>query len=423
MPQIQSTTIKFLLREHLFELFESCGLTAVAEVAEIVDKLAPLFETNREIVRYINQLQFFFPIVHTEVNHCDYCILEAIKTLNPKAYNLIKSKPWIIQKEMPASYRPKSNENDFNIVIENSYYEFVEQISDLFPLSRQEAIKTIMTYYLSGDLNNTDATAKDKRLFSGIYFDRYFLQTTPNNFIADQSADNVNYNDVIDIQRWIKQMGVYGDGEIARALFDMADRHNLAEHHRTNIYIALCTSTITERDSFVSIADHIVEMFLPSLSDENFKKVITAIFTRVDVARCVQFFGIMDQKSRTRVGRDQLLALKERLREISFLLLFQFPRFVYEPFLSKWKEYDRSDFVEGMEATFCHQQFDTNKFIDDYLTSEDDSILLNEMFDIVRMFGKTLHCLLFEKTDAFVSQKCKILAHNYSYIMEQLRGI
>lgn len=108
---------------------------------------------------------------------------------------------------------------------------------------------------------------------------------------------------------------------------------------------------------------------------------------------------------------------------MSFLLLFQLPRFMYEPFISKWKEYDCSDFMEGMAVTFCRSQFDTSKFFDDYLTSDDDLTLFNEMFDIVRLLGTTLQYLLFEKTDALVSKKCKTLAFNYNDILKLFGNI
>lgn len=405
LPQIQKNDLKRLLRDHLVEVFNSCELE-VLEVPEILDKISPLFETHREIIRYKNQLQFFFPSVHTEVNHCDYCILEAIKTLNPKAYNLIKDKGQKLFLD--------SSKN-----LQRDYSNFIDEIVELFTQSKRNAVRDIMTDWI--DLSKSKGQkSQTKRLCSKIYFDRYFLQATPKDFIKDADVDSFNANGVESICDWIKSKEViYPDTEIARSLLARVDRDPLKDIIQTNICIAISTSRLAERDSFAAIADEMTKSLLVSQNDENFLRPINIIFSSANLDFALMVLGTLPNKDIERIEGSAFCLLKDRIFEKSHLEVVSYPQFIQKPFFELWKKFEKDDFIKGIESIFKHTDFNANKFLDQYLKSEDDKNLANDMDKTVLLFGSSLYFLI-DKLNLEI-QKFKIFANNFEWILKQRR--
>lgn len=418
LPQIQKNDLKRLLRDHLVEVFNSCKLD-VLEVSEILNKIYPLFETYREIIRYRNQLQFFFPLVHTEVNHSDYCILEAIKTLNPKAYNLIRdNKPYMLRR-LPMAHDGRMFPDD-SVVVEKEYNNLKERLAELFPLSKQDTVRAIMTYYLQ-ETSNDGKKVRLKRLCSEIYFDRYFLQSTPNNFIKDADLDLFNASSVDSIKDWIRSKECfYPDAEISRALLCRFDRDPLKDIIRDNICIAISLSLLAERDSFAAIATEMTKTLLASQNDEHFIKPINVIFSNANLDFALVVLGTLSNKDIERIDGSTFDLLKGRLLEKSPLEIVSYPQFIQEPFFKLWKQLDKVGFMSGIQVVFKHSEFDANKFLDQYLTSEDNQTLANDMDKIVWLFGSSLVWTI-DKLDVSVN-KFKIFVHNFNKLLEQRRN-
>lgn len=421
LPQIQKNILRLSLRQVLIDVFNSCGLEGILEAEEILDKIAPLFETEREIIRYKNQLQFFLPTVHTEVNYLDYCILEAIKTFNHKAYILIKeNKPYMI-KELPTAYESKEKETDFAKTVEREYSKLIKQVVELFPLSKQEAVKTIMTYYLTDSSNNKAEHTRTKRLCSTRYFDRYFLQSSPNEMISDKLADTLSCNDVSEIQDWIQGCFMYKDVEVAQALFCMADRKALSSRKKANICIALSKSGIVERDVFAVIADKMSKTLLPSLYDADFTRVINVVFSEAQLDFSMVVFGSIT--NRDRIDVSSFIKLKDRLLPLLPHELFRYPRDIYEPFCKMWKRHDVKEFKERTICAFEHQDFDPSVFINIYLLSKDADGLINELSDLVRIYGVTLHVIK-QRISNVQNHKynTRFFERNFELVLEQVRN-
>lgn len=421
LPQIQGNVLKRLLREELEQVFDSCGLSGVLEVPDIVEKIYPLFETYREIIRYKNQLQFFFPLVHTEVNHSDYCILEAIKTLNPKAYNLIRdNKPYMLM-NLPMTYVPKDTSRDKRALVQKEYADLKERVAELFPLSKQEAVRAIMTYYLQ-ETANDEKKVRLKRLCSEIYFDRYFLQSTPNNFIKDADLDSFNASSVDSIKDWIRSKECfYTDAEIARALFCRFNRDPLKDIIRNNICIAISLSLLAQRDSFAAIASEMTKILLASQNDEHFIRPINEIFSKANLDFALVVLGTLSNKDIERIDSSAFESLKDRLWEKSQLEIGSYPQFIQEPFFKLWKKLDKVGFMSGIQAIFKHPKFNANKFLDQYLASEDNQTLVNDIEKIVQLFGSSLVYVI-DKLD-FSVNKFKIFVHNFDKLLEYRRNL
>lgn len=421
LPQIHKSALKRLLIKELEQVFDSCGLSGVQEVPDIVEKIYPLFETSREINRYKNQLQFFFPSVHTEVNHSDYCILEAIKTLNPKAYHLIRDNKPCMLMSLPMTYAQKDIQGDDSAIVQKKYADLKESVAELFPLSKQEAIRTIMTYYLQETANNGEKV-RLKRLCSEIYFDRYFLQSTPNNFVKDADLDSFNASSVESIKGWIKSKELfYSDAEIARSLFCRIDRDPLKDIIRDNICIAISMSHLAERDAFASIAKEMTMVLLSSQNDEHFIRPINVIFSNANLDFALVVLGTLSDKDIGRIEDATFSSLKGRLLEKSQIEIVSYPRFIQEPFFKLWKKFDKNDFIKGIELIFKHPEFNANKFLDHYLTSDIERILINDMDKTVQLFGSSLFDVI-DKLDVSIN-KFKVFTHNFNKILDHCRKL
>lgn len=421
LPQLQRNVIKSSLKQSLMDVFNSCGLDGVLEVDEILDKIHPLFETEREIIRYKNELQFFFPTVHTEVYHCDYCILEAIKTLNQEAYYLIRDNRPYMLKHLPIAYKAKNGDVDMSKNVEKEYDTLIDKVVNLFSRSKQEAVRTMMTYYLPDVSNNSSQSVRTKRLCSEIYFDRYFLQSAPNHFISDRDVDSVNCNDVDSIVDWITSKGIfYSDTEIARALLHMVDRSPLKTYIQANICVALSVSSLAGCNSFAAIAEEMTKTLLITLSDTDFAKTTEIIFSKANLGYCMVILGTLTNKDIERISHSTFDMLKRRLHEISPLSIFSYPQFIQEPFFRIWKKFDKSGFMTSIQNMFEHPDFDANKFVNDYLPSIEGKALASEIDNIVRIFGSRLHYVLEKIVDK--KGKSKVLARNFLPILEQIRN-
>ena len=408
LPQIQKNDLKRLLRAHLVEVFNSCKLE-VLEVSEILNKIYPLFETYREIIRYRNQLQFFFPDVHTEVNHHDYFIIEAIKTLNPKAYNLIKNKgPYLLKKQ---SFGSSGD-------LENEYSKLVDEIVKLFIPSKREKVHSIMTDLIDLSRSNGQRT-RAKRLCSEIYFDRYFLQSVPYDVISDKCVDSLDSSDINAIKDWIhSKEGFYSDTEIIRSLFYMLDRRSLVSFYKTNIYIALSTSPIVNRDAFASLSDELANTQLKSVKDDDFERFVKSVFFKARLDFCMALLGNMVSRDIARITRHGFEILQNRLLEKSQLEVFAYPQFTYVRFFELWRKYDKTQFVKFIQNSFNHPDFDVNKFIGDNLTSEDDHGIINEIDSLIKNYGKTLQTLIGKIPSSTESKKHKLLIFNYQNVLK-----
>lgn len=387
LPNIQETKIKELLQDALEDVYDSCGLKEKDEIEAIVDRIHYLFETQREIIRYKNQLMFFFPTAHTEVNHSDYCILEAIKVRNLSAYNLIRiNKPYIIR-DLPWSYENTTGETDHRKIIEKEYKELTIKVTDLFSYSFKDGIRGIMKYFLTDPIDSN--LEKSKRLSNPIYFNRYFLHTSPEYLISDRVADELDCTSRDILNKWI--IGVkteYGLGEVVRSLLSMVDRQNKSSSEIANICISI--SQNCDQTTEAILTRDVVDRLFSKLSDADFKIVVNTTFRSTILRYALFTLLAMPQELLKKIAVEDFNVLKVRMLNPTSLRPFRLNGQMQRLFFRAWKLIDENDFTKYMLSVFKISEFDTSEFIANHIKQENDSM---RFIQFEKLFGTTLDAL------------------------------
>lgn len=157
------------------------------------NNIFPIIDTPRMIIRYSNVIAFSMPLLKSEVNIIDLLLIEAIRTFYPNAYDIISSNKDIfignglispvnentakkLHRDIVEKCFPTSEGNQ-----ENSRVQTL--ILKLFP--RMESLYRNINYPYSFD----SKWAREKRICSSRYFEKYFLYSTQTNEISDQKID------------------------------------------------------------------------------------------------------------------------------------------------------------------------------------------------------------------------------------------
>lgn len=411
LPNLQETKIKALLQDALEGVYDSCGLKEKDEIEDIVDRIHCLFETPREIIRYKNQLMFFFPTAHTEVNHSDYCILEAIKVRNLSAYNLIRiNKPYILR-DLPWSYENTTGETDHRKIIEKEYKELTRKVTELFSDSLKDGIIGIMKYFLSDPSGNN--SEKSKRLSNPMYFNRYFLHTAPEFLISDRIADELDCTSRDILSDWIiGTKAEYGLGEVVRSLLSMVDRQNKSSSEIANICISI--SQHCEQTTEAILARDVVERLFSKLSDADFKIVVNTTFKSPILRYALFSLMAMPQELVKKIVLEDFNELKVRMLNPTSLRPFRLNGPMQRLFFRAWKLIDENDFTEYMLSVFNTAEFDTSEFIANHIKPENDS---RGFLQFEQLFGSTLNALydrVKEREEYTDTERVFVLNHHLS---------
>ncbi|MDB5180535.1 MAG: hypothetical protein JWO54_293 [Candidatus Saccharibacteria bacterium] len=134
--------------------------------------------------RYLNALRFILPLVGKEINYTDILIIEAIRLLFPKEYNLLRR----ARNEMTGLQEDYFVDNEdkkkkIKHYIETSFpkrLDLVRLLVNLFP-----AVDNAMKTYGNSHINELELK-KMKRASSLDYFDRYFTYGIAPDDVSDQ---------------------------------------------------------------------------------------------------------------------------------------------------------------------------------------------------------------------------------------------
>lgn len=407
LPNIQETKIKELLQDALEDVYDSCGLKEKDEIEAIVDRIHYLFETQREIIRYKNQLMFFFPTAHTEVNHSDYCILEAIKVQHLPAYNMLRTNKSYMIKELPWSYDNTTEEKDLSKLAEEEHQKFIRKVTNIFPEHRRDGIRGILKFFLSP----TASSDEQKRFFDQIYFDRYFLQTAPENVIPDKVIDMLDCLELGHLKEWINSVMSqrYKVGEIARSLMGKIDRQSdLSSKEMANICLAI--AEMSHQEMIPQVASQSVNKIFPKLSDEDIKEVAASIFSSAKLEYAIFVFVRVVVNFQSKLHFDEFNIFKNRLLEKSSLAPFLLKGNYQKLFFKTWKELDNDKFIDYAKMSFGDSGFDASKFIENYMTESWD---IRDFTDFISLFGNSLE-ILYDKLknkDAAGNFESKFVRH------------
>lgn len=185
----------------------------------LIKNLNNLFHTKREYIRYFNQLQLTWSFVKGEVNFRDLCYLEAIKCCCVAAYNLIYQSKSLLCAESDLGFDKHFELNDTSLETDGA---ILDHICDLVINSQRTTIhKIINVLFPHGQSFMRTTYTAEKRICSIVYFDKYFIQSTLEDYVSDQ-----------EIQESMSMIERYSITKIAELLNNYYSRYSNEEVHR-----------------------------------------------------------------------------------------------------------------------------------------------------------------------------------------------
>lgn len=180
------------------------------------DGYKDLFDSVRNVKRYINSLQFNININADEINPLDFFVIEAIRVFFPTFYEEVASNKdlfvgrFFLDNERDRESRKKQFEKMFDLVDEEDRGIVRTLIFELFP--------AVAAVYRNQTERERDEWFREKRICSEKRFGSYFYLTIEEgeisqgemNVIAEASADPKQLNKILE--------GLLKDGRIRRCL-------------------------------------------------------------------------------------------------------------------------------------------------------------------------------------------------------------
>ena len=189
LPMVQQSTVKEIFKKKFGDLWKSYHCGSAQDLDKLSQNLSHILLTQRQIIRYINQISFVIPALEGEVNMQELCLLEAIKIVDVQAYLRIANSRMVLLKESDNDelvIDEQAEDKQIQEQYENALDDIVRDINS--PI--KEYIREMIDKLFSSDSLNYQKDLDDKRLCTGIYFAKYFIQAVPENVISDHCIEN-----------------------------------------------------------------------------------------------------------------------------------------------------------------------------------------------------------------------------------------
>ncbi|MCM1300992.1 MAG: KAP family NTPase [Bacteroides cellulosilyticus] len=409
LPQIENEKLRHILLCKLSDLFTATSSSISASISkEVVEKIGDLFNSLREIFRYINQLSFVLPSLYKEVNIVDLCMLEAVKLFNIQGYNLIyENRNVVLRKHFalesaltPSEELAKTDAKNLEVLIRN----VANGLPDKVRLPLEYMLKYELLY--EDLLPNSMKLIETKRLCCDIYFDKYFMQSVPSNIISDAFLDE-HSTDITD----------KGIDRIAQIFDELYKKYSLEEVKRAAIYWinpsekdlkiqsrraakvckALAAMSINGECAYhlinpynldIFISMQLMSMYMLSQSDDMFHsreydedcifETCRYIVQNSDI-RFSMIFLYQIRRSHAWTQKDNLTSMFSILRnrlfeEFDELEIFKYSKGIQEVFFEIWKAKDKTEFLAFIKKSIRNPDFPIVKFISVHIdNTQDDS--------------------------------------------------
>ena len=190
LPMVQQSTIKDIFKKKFSDLWESYHCGSDQDLDKLSQNLSHILLTQRQIIRYINQISFVIPALVGEVNMQELCLLEAIKIVDVQAYLRIANSRMALLKE-PNRVELAIDEQAEDKRVQERYKHVLDEIVRDINSPIKEYIREMVENLFSSNLLNHQKNLDDKRLCTGVYFAKYFIQAVPENVISDRCIEKV----------------------------------------------------------------------------------------------------------------------------------------------------------------------------------------------------------------------------------------
>ncbi|CAJ1315324.1 KAP family P-loop NTPase fold protein [Paenibacillus nuruki] len=195
LPKVDEHYISKFYEKKLNEVFKEISGTPEKWYVEynprFIDDVVGLNLSIRNIIRFVNLVSVYYPILKDEVNSLDLLRLLIIKTDSPALFNYIHNNQKIFTGE------ESLDESKIDELLKFSKYRVI--LSFLFP--------SIRNYFKLENDSKFDYDSK-KRIHDNEYFQQYFMYSVPEKILSHQSLllffDLLKLNNDNEIQKNLK---------------------------------------------------------------------------------------------------------------------------------------------------------------------------------------------------------------------------
>ena len=236
LPKTPKEILIRFCRERIKESSESIGITIDAEQDKLLDQyfslLSELLQTPRQCKRLDNALIFAFALLKGEVNPVDLIVIETLRVLAPKIYEVIRS-----NRDYFLGCVTHSKDDIDKRVIEpalsstpfKARQNVQEVLNKLFP---EAAVMQNPFAQIQASLY--DHLADQQRIASKDYFDRFFTYNVPSTEVRDsQVASILSGIETRDVKETGNQLQKIIDGFVSaganRLIDKLSMRRNLLD--------------------------------------------------------------------------------------------------------------------------------------------------------------------------------------------------
>lgn len=236
LPKVQSHDLYKIFEKGLADVLNVEAFKTPEKQLEIKNAkekfktyILPTIKSARQIKQIVNILLINIPLIGIEVDICDLVLLNSLKIVYPKGYDIIRNNKLrvvggLTGNERLMSYKKKSENLEQKKFNEEVHDDFVLSVKKSISEEGRPYIEELIDYLLKLS-QNIDIYVESKRLTSENNFEKYFLLDTPD---SEMSYEEI-YGDFfkrIDAESQYENLvhiynGViiqYGDSELKRAL-------------------------------------------------------------------------------------------------------------------------------------------------------------------------------------------------------------
>lgn len=445
LPQIAQCDMSRLIKEELATTLQDA--VDNNQIEEIANNVSPFINNYRELKRYCNQLSFVLPHMQGEVNISDLCSLEAVKMVNAESYARIyeceKALRHIVEATALLSDDQGFKEAEKNFDAAKKY--ITEGLTGNLKDAVVNALESLFnngSVYTQNDIDN-------KRLDTGVYFQKYFTQLVPSNLIPDRELDafagkytKLTVKSVAEkFDNWLKQ---YSASEVKRAaLYIIRKFAEGGERCKAASILAkalsvcrmakgLPTHIFVDPDtvsSFVAVQIVYTYMFVQDeqtaqkkvcddkIIDETFKY----IFEKAELNYCMNLLCSSPNVFASGIysGKNTLPILIKRFVELDFEGQFKYSKFLLFTLFIRWKQVDIEGFNIYARNLFVNPNIPFSQVLNKLIDGTDDG---QDVVDFVGLFKMQIpqinERLQGESKEVRESHAAKIYASNYRPLLE-----
>ncbi len=445
LPQIPQSDMLKLAKEYLRETLQDTADEKLIE--EISKAILPFIGTFRELKRYCNQLAFVLPYMKGEVNIHDLCILEAIKMVNAESYSKIYERQEALRHIVGNA--SLLTEDKGHQEAEKNYEAAKEYVTQGVEGKLKEVIYESLDVLFDNSSIDYQQDIDNKRLDTGVYFQKYFTQLVPGELIPDRELDSfrgefLKLDEVGIAKQFDEWVELYSASEVKRAALYIIRNSNYGDERckaASMVAKAVSLSKLAKGlpphvyvdpdvvSSFVAIQIIYGYMFVqdPNYAQMNvwdagmLDDTLGYIFKSAEMNYCMNLLCSSDIIFGSGVynGGNVLPILIGRFKEMEFEEQFKYSKFLLVTLFARWRRVDAEGFNEYAKNLIMNPEIPFSRVLNKFIDGTDDG---QDVVDFVGLFKSLIpqinERLQGESEEVRNSHAAKVYASNYRPLLE-----